>query len=121
MNFEKDIEELSKKIENNTKEIKQNLDKIINNEYKIDNNFEKIQQNSYALDILKDYKNESKRLFTILIIVLFMWFLTIGYLVYVLNDINYEETITETYDIEQQSEDNGSNNFINGNNNEVNN
>lgn len=62
-----------------------NEQRIINNERKIDDHLEKIQKNSYALDILKDYKQESKRWFTILIIVLSMWFVTIGYLIYILN------------------------------------
>lgn len=84
------LEELNKKIDDNAQ-------KIIDNLKRIDTNKEKIEQNSYALEILKDYKGESKRLFTILIIVLVMWFATIGYLVYVLNDIGYEETTTETY------------------------
>ncbi len=94
MNIEKDIENLEKRIAKNAG--------------KIENNAEKIQKNSYALDILKDYKTESHRLFAILIIVLFMWFGTICYLVYVLNDIGVETTTQEV----SQTNENGYNNFI---------
>ena len=76
------LEDLDKKIEKNAN--------------KINSNLEKIEKNSYALEIMSDYKNESKRLFIILIIVLVFWFLTIGYLVYVLNDTGtIEETTTQ--------------------------
>lgn len=103
-----ELEELNKKLEDNTRKILTNLERIESNSNKIDDNTEKIQRNSYALDILKDYKNENKRLFIIIIIVLIMWFLTIGYLVYVLNDIG---TIEESTEI-NQSNDNGYNNYI---------
>ena len=83
------------------KRINENAEKIITNIQKIGDNEKRIQQNSYALDILKDYKHGSKRLFITLIIVLFMWFATIGYLVYVLQSIDYvsEDTI-EIQDVE---------------------
>ena len=46
-----------------------NLEKIINrideNANKIETNLEKIQKNSYAIEILGDYKEGSKRLFEI--------------------------------------------------------
>ena len=86
MDYKEELVKLEKKIDNNTNKIKQNENKINVNEDKIDDHLEKIQKNSYALDILKDYKEESKRWYRILIIVLIMWFLTIGYLVYVLTD-----------------------------------
>lgn len=82
-----------------------------------------VKEQSLMMDILTDYKKANKRQFIIILVILSMWFCTIGYLVYVLNDIGYEEitTETETYDISQDSGDNGNNNFINGNGNEVNN
>lgn len=87
--------------------------KIKKNANKINSNLEKIEKNSYALEIMSDYKNESKRLFIILIIVLVFWFLTIGYLVYVLNDTG---TIEETKTTQEISEvDNIENtNIVNG-------
>lgn len=62
---------------------------------------EEVKQESFALEILKDYKKSNKRLFITLVIVLFMWFLTIGYLIYILNDIGYEEEIIDIQDAEQ--------------------
>ena len=80
-----------------------------------------VREQSLAMEFVKDYKNQNKRLFVIILVILVMWFATIGYLVYVLNDIGYEEVTTESYDVSQDSGDNGNNNFINGNSNEVNN
>ena len=71
------IEELEKKIE-------KNADKINNNADMINKNLERIEKNSYALDILKDYKEDSKRLFHILLIVLFAWITTLVFLIYFL-------------------------------------
>lgn len=76
-------------------DIKKQLDE---NSKKIIDNMNKIHQNSGALEILKDFKGDNKRLFTILIMVLFMWFATIVYLVYVLNDINMMETKVQEID-----------------------
>ena len=83
MDYKKDLEELEKRIEENANRIISNFEQINNNTNKIDNNANKIQKNSYALDILKDYKAETKRLYTILIIILFMLFITIGFLIYI--------------------------------------
>lgn len=49
------IEELEKKLEQNSKH-------IIENSNRIESNLSKIQENSYALEILKDYKQEVERL-----------------------------------------------------------
>ena len=96
MNVNERLNELEKKIDSNMDKIIKNMNRLHKHEEKINNNTEKIKSNSYALSILKDYKTGKSRLFTILIIVLFMWFATIGYLVYVLNDIGtIEETSTQ--------------------------
>lgn len=81
---------------------------------------EEVKNESFASEILKDQRKQNKRLFIIILVILSFWFATIGYLVFVLNDI---ETVTneETIEVEQDSGDNGNNNFINGNENEVNN
>lgn len=61
---------------------------------------------SFAMELLEDYKKSNKRLFIIIIVILAMWFATIGYLVYILNDVGtVEETIT-------QDNENGYNNYI---------
>ena len=55
-----------------------------------------IQEESFATQILKDYKKQSKRQFIIILVILGMWFATIGYLIYILNDIGVETTTTTT-------------------------
>lgn len=56
---------------------------------------QELKEQSLAMELLKDYKKTSKRLYIILIVVLCMWFITIGYLVYILNDISSVETTTQ--------------------------
>lgn len=58
---------------------------------------EEIQEHSFAMELLKDQKKQNKRMFIIILVILGMWFATIGYLVYVLNDIGTttEETTTQ--------------------------
>ena len=59
-----------------------------------------MEDNSFAMDLLKDYKKQNKRQFIIILVILAMWFVTIGYLVYVLNDIGVvTETDTDTIDV----------------------
>lgn len=67
----------------------------------------------FASDILEDYKKTNVRQFWIIITILVMWFITIGYLVYVLNDIGTIETTT-TQEVQQES-GSGNNNFIGSN------
>lgn len=94
-------EELAKKLDENSK--------------KIVENFEKIRQNTGAIEILRSFKSDSNRWFTILLIVLFMWFATIGYLVYVLNDIGtIEEATQEIQDIDTINGNVVNNGDING-------
>lgn len=63
-----------------------------------------VKEQSLAMEILQDYKKANKRLFIALIVILCMWFATIGYLVYTLNDIGTIEEVTtqevETANIE---------------------
>ena len=55
-----------------------------------------IQEESFATQILKDYKKQNKRQFIVILVILGMWFATIGYLIYILNDIGIETTTTTT-------------------------
>ena len=76
---------------------------------------QEIQEQSFAMELLTDQKKQNKRQFIIILVILGMWLATIGYLVYVLNDIGTETTsTTETYDM---SAEEGNNNYIGGNNN----
>lgn len=77
-----------------------------------------IKQDSFALEMLKDYKKQNHRLFVIILVLLALWFVTGSYLIWVLNDIGVEEITTESYDVIQ---DDGTNSFVNGNENNVNN
>ena len=69
-----------------------------------------IEEQSFALDLLRDYKKQNKRQFIVILVILSMWFITIGYLVYVLNDIGTIETTT-TQEVSQENTD-GINNFV---------
>ena len=108
------IEELEKRLDANTDKIMLNLKRIEHNANKIDINEQNIQKNSVALDILKEIKGDTKMVVAVLVVVLVMWFATIGYLVYVLNDIETEETTIS------QDNDKGINNYI-GNDGEISN
>lgn len=56
---------------------------------------QEMQEESLAMSLLKDYKKQNKRQYIIILVILGMWFATIGYLVYILNDIGTETTTTE--------------------------
>lgn len=58
-------------------------EKEINN---IKKEVHELQEQSLALELLKDYKKQNKRQFIVILVILGMWFSTIGYLVYILND-----------------------------------
>ena len=68
---------------------------------------EQVKEQSFASEILQDYKKANKRQFIVILVILTMWFATIGYLIYILNDIGYVEETTIT----QENED-GYNNYI---------
>ena len=88
-----ELEEFRKQLDTNTDRIMQKIEKISENE-------KNIQKNSLALELLKDYKVTNHRMFLIIIIILFMWLGTIGYLVYVLNDIASVDTTQEIDDVD---------------------
>lgn len=46
---------------------------------------EEIQEHSFEMELLKDQKKQNKRQFIIILVILGMWFATIGYLIYILN------------------------------------
>lgn len=74
-----------------------------------------MEEKGLALELLSDYKKANKRQFVIIIVILVMWFLTIGYLVYTLNDIGTIETSTqEIQDVESFDNSNIANGDING-------
>lgn len=68
---------------------------------KVEKKINTIEHESFAMEMLKDQRKQNKRMFVILLVVLFMWFATIGYLVYILNDIG---TVEETTEVTQDNE-----------------
>lgn len=69
-----------------------------------------MEEKSLAWELLQDTKKANKRMFIVILVILVMWFVTIGYLVYTLNDIGtIEETTTQQVEQENKS---GNNNFI---------
>ena len=61
---------------------------------------EEVKEQSLAMELLKDYKKANKRMFIIILVILGMWLSTIGYLVYILNDIGTIETTQEVSDVD---------------------
>lgn len=57
-----------------------------------------------ATTLLADSKKQNKRLFIIILVLLTMWFATIGMFVYYINTTGYEE-ITETTKVENDNGD----------------
>lgn len=61
-----------------------------------------LKEQSLAMELLKDYKKANKRQFIIIIVILTMWFATIGAFLYYINTVDYEEVI-ETAEVENES------------------
>ena len=75
-----------------------------------------VKEQSLAMEMLSDYKKANKRQFIIILVILTMWFITIGYLVYILNDIGVEETTQEIEGVETIENSNVANGDIYGEN-----
>lgn len=58
---------------------------------------EEVRNESFAMELLKDLKKANKRMFIIWICTFFGLLLSVGYIVYLLNDIG---TITENIDVQ---------------------
>lgn len=72
------------------------------------------ENTSLATELIRDLKSTSKRWFIAFIVVLSLWFATIGgFIIYL--SLPVEETVTET--VTQDADDNGDNNYIGGDNN----
>lgn len=81
---------------------------------------DEVKNKSFAMELISDARKANKRMFIIiiiLIVVLCMWFITIGYLVYILNDISSVETTTqEVSDVDTIENSNVANGDIYGEN-----
>ena len=73
---------------------------------------EEVRSESFAMELLKDYKKTNKRKDIIIIILMLLWFATIGIFVYHIETTGYE-VITETAEVEN---DNGNANACVGDN-----
>lgn len=65
-----------------------------------------MKEKSFAMEILEDYKKANKRMFAIVIILIIALIGSIGYTIYLLNNLEYIDTT-----ITQENED-GYNNYI---------
>lgn len=65
------------------------------------------EEQSLAMELLNDMKKANKRLFILCLIEFFGLLLSVGYTIYVLNDIGYEETT----EVIQENTD-GYNNYV---------
>ena len=62
---------------------------------------EEVKEKSLMLDIVSDYKKANRRQFIVILVILTMWFATMGYLVYLLNDIGtVDESTIDIEDVE---------------------
>lgn len=72
------------------------------------------ENTSLATELIRELKSTSKRWFIAFIVVLSLWFATIGgFIIYL--SLPVEETVTET--VTQDADDNVDNNYIGGDNN----
>lgn len=62
-----EVEELKQRLEENTNLIINNMNELHKHEEKINDNADRIKQNSLIIDILKDYKKETKILYSIVV------------------------------------------------------
>jgi hypothetical protein len=76
------VNKLEEKLDQNVKDIINNMNKLHSHEEQINKNTQKIKKHSYALEILEDYKNDKKMLYRIVMILIFMWIITIGCLIF---------------------------------------
>lgn len=58
-----------------------------------------MEEKSLAWELLQDTKKANKRMFIVILVILVMWFVTIGLFVYYVNTTGYE-VVTETADTE---------------------
>lgn len=58
---------------------------------------EEVKEKSLAMELLQDARKSNKRMFVIIIVILVMWFASIGLFIYYINTTGYE-VVTETAD-----------------------
>lgn len=94
-----DLDDLEKRIDQNTKKLDKLTQLIEHNAGKIDKNSEKIENNSGALALLHTIKSNGDKYFIIWIITFMAFLCSIGYIIFLKGDIgSYEDN--ETIEIE---------------------
>lgn len=73
---------------------------------------EEVKEKSFAMELISDYKRQNKRQFIVILVILTMWFASIGLFIYYINTTGYEVT-TESSEVEN---DNGNANACVGDN-----
>jgi hypothetical protein len=68
---------------------------------KIEEKVKKVEEQSIVMELLHDQKKQNKRLFIVILVILSMWFATIGAFLYYINTTGYEET-TEIAEVENE-------------------
>lgn len=102
-----EIEDILKKIDSNSEQINKNMQDI-------ESNFANIQKNSGALDILKAFKSDSNKFFTMWIVTFIALIASIVYIICLKSEYEKVETTTETIqDIDQDTSE-GSNYYVGG-------
>lgn len=71
-----------------------------------------MEQNSLALEMLKELKHQSRRWFCCFIIVLFLWFATIGVFIWYINQPIEEIETTTTQDADTEGDNSPINQHI---------
>lgn len=81
---------------------------------------EEVKEKSFAMELISDYKRQNKRQFIVILVILTMWFASIGLFIYYINTTGYEVT-TESSEVENENGnanacvgDNCNNGVING-------
>lgn len=64
--------------------------------------FQEVKNQSFAMDLLNDYKKQNRRQFVVILVILTMWFASIGLFIYYINTTGYEVT-TESTEVENES------------------
>lgn len=98
MNDEHDIKDVVKRTEDNAR--------------KIEENAYRISQNTGALEVLHTIKVNTILFFVMWIITFTVFLVSVGYIIYLVNDTTTVITETDTQQEVEQDNENGDNNFI---------
>lgn len=74
---------------------------------------EEVKEKSFAMELISDYKRQNKRQFIVILVILTMWFASIGLFIYYINTTGYEVT-TETAETDDSGNACVGNNCNNG-------